>query len=158
MIHKASRVQISSPLRTETMQQVDVNHYYSTEQQSVWDVYSDHAGWREWAMTPGSHLVKEGTTERDGSGAVRGFLGGLREEILDFEPPKRMTYRVIGGLFPIKNHMGEVLLESEGDGTRLIWRCRFDPMIPGTGALLQRFISWTFRRSLAGLERYLNAR
>ncbi len=140
------------------MQYIRVEHVYAAPPRELWDVYTDHAGWSAWAATPGARLVKEGTTERNGTGAVRGFIGGLREEILDFEPPKRMSYRVTAGSFPIKNHFGEVFLEPEGSDTRLIWCCQFDPKIPGSGTLLQRYVSWTFQRSLAGLERHLNAR
>jgi len=139
------------------VQHVEVEHRYPQSPQEAWDVYTDHAGWKQWASTPGSRLVKEGVSERNGAGAVRGFIGGLREEILDFEPPRRMTYRVIAGSFPIRNHHGEVELEPVGEGTRLIWRCRFESKIPGLGPLLERFVSWTFSRSLAGMERYMAA-
>ena len=137
------------------MQHVEVQHHYEASPQAVWDVYTDHAGWRDWASTPGACLLKEGETERNGTGAVRGFIGGLEEEILDFEAPRRMSYRVIAGSFPIREHFGEVLLEPEGAGTRLVWRCRFESKLPGLGGLLQRFVSWTFRKSLAGLERHM---
>ena len=140
------------------MQQVEVEHHYRASPQSLWDVYTDHAGWSEWAATPGARLVKEGATERNGTGAVRGFVGGLREEVLEFDAPNRMSYRVIAGSFPIKNHHGEVFFNLEGEGTRLVWRCRFDSKIPGLGPLLQRFVAWTFRRSLAGLERHMGSR
>ena len=136
------------------MQHVEVVHRFNAPPQAVWDVYTDHARWSEWAGTPGSRLVKEGSRERNGTGAVRAFLGGLREEVLDFEPPKRMTYRVVGGLFPIRDHLGEVTLEPDGDGTRLVWRCRFESRIPGLGGILQRFVTATFRRALRGLERH----
>lgn len=135
------------------MQHVEVTHRYAASPQAVWDVYTDHARWSEWAGFPGSKLLAEGSPDRNGKGAVRAFAGGVREEVLDFEPPKRMTYTVVGGPFPIKEHLGEVSFEADGDGTRVVWRCRFEPRIPGTGALLQRFISGSFRRALAGLEK-----
>ena len=50
------------------------------------------------AGTPGSKLVKQGDSEPNGVGAVRGFVGGMREEITSFDAPQRMTYRVIGGM------------------------------------------------------------
>lgn len=136
------------------MQQVEVTHRYDAPPQAVWDVYTDHAGWREWAGTPGARLAKEGNSDRNGTGAVRAFVGGLREEILDFDPPKRMTYTVTAGLFPIKEHLGEVILEPDGDGTRIVWRCRFESKIPGLGGLLQKFVTSSFTKALAGLERH----
>jgi uncharacterized protein YndB with AHSA1/START domain len=140
------------------VQHVEVEHQYPQSPQAVWDVYTDHAGWKQWAVTPGACLLQEGVSERNGTGAVRGFIGGLREEILDFDSPKRMTYRVTQGSFPIRNHFGEVELEPVGEGTRLVWRCRFEPKIPGTGALIQKYVSWTFGRSLASMERHMAAR
>ena len=77
------------------MQQVEVTHRYNAKPQDVWDVYTDHARWSEWAGTPGSRLAKEGSPERNGSGAVRAFAGGMREEILEFDPPKRMSTRLM---------------------------------------------------------------
>ena len=85
---------------------------------------------------------------------MRGFAGGMREEVLSFEPPKRMTYTVIGGFFPIVEHEGEVVFEPEGDGTLVIWRCHFKPKIPGLGGILERIVTSTFRRSLEGLDRH----
>ena len=137
------------------MQHVEVNHRYDAAPQVVWDVYSDHGSWSEWSGFPGSKLVRPGERDRNGTGAVRAFAGGVREEVLDFEPPKRMTYTVVGGPFPIKNHIGEVSLEPDGDGTRLVWRCHFEPKIPLTGRLLQYFVAQSFRRALAGLAKRL---
>ncbi len=136
------------------MQQVEVTHRYNAKPQDVWDVYTDHARWSEWAGTPGSRLAREGSPERNGKGAVRAFAGGMREEVVDFDPPKRMTYTIIAGFFPVKNHLGEVVFEPDGDGTRVVWRCRFESKIPGLGGLLRRFVTSTFRRALAGLERH----
>jgi uncharacterized protein YndB with AHSA1/START domain len=135
------------------VQHVEVTHRYAAPPQVVWDVYTDHARWSEWAGTPGSKLVVEGSPDRNGVGAVRAFVGGLREEILEFEPPKRMAYTVVGGFFPVRNHLGEVTLEPDGEGTRIVWRCRFEPKIPGTGALTERFVRFFFARGLRGLEK-----
>ena len=95
----------------------------------------------------------EGTPDRNGTGAVRAFGSGpvtAFEEVLEFEPPKRMTYRVVKGA-PMKNHHGEVLFEPEGEGTRVTWRCRFDPKIPGMGWILGILVKRTFRTALDGL-------
>ena len=135
------------------MQHVEVTQRYAAPPQVVWDVYTDYARWSEWAGTPGSKLVVEGSPDRNGVGAVRGFAGGMREKVLEFEPPKRMTYTVVGGFFPVRDHLGEVTFEEDGAGTRVVWRCRFEPKIPGTGALMQRFTTFFFTRGLRGLEK-----
>jgi uncharacterized protein YndB with AHSA1/START domain len=134
------------------MQHVEVTRRYNAPIQKVWDVYTDHARWSEWAGTPGSKLVKEGSPDRNGVGAVRGFAGGMREEVLEFEPNKRMTYTVVAGFMPMKSHLGEVDFAPDGDGTRITWRCRFESGLPLVGSLLQRFITRFFTRALAGLD------
>ncbi len=136
------------------MNHVEVEHRYGAPPEAVWAVYVDHARWSEWAGTPGSRLIVRGSPDPNGVGAVRGFFGGMREEIKSFDPPNRMTYSVIGGFFPVKNHLGEVTFEADGHGTVVRWRCWFDSKVPGLGGLMQRFIGTTFARALAGLERH----
>ena len=140
---------------SQSKQRVEVEHRYEASPEVVWAVYTDHARWSEWAGVGSSRLVNEGTPDPNGVGAVRGFPGGTLEEVLSFDPPKRMTYTLTGGLFPIKNHLGEATLEADGSGTFLRWNCEFDPKIPGTGSLFRWMIQRTFTGALDGLEEYL---
>ena len=133
------------------MTHVEVVRRFDSPPARVWEVYTDHARMSEWSGLAGARLVREGSPQRNGSGAIRGFAAGAREEILDFEPPRRMTYRVIAGPLPLKDHLGEAVLEPDGSGTRLTWRCRFRPSVPGTGWLLRRVITRVFARALEGL-------
>jgi uncharacterized protein YndB with AHSA1/START domain len=138
------------------MQHVEVERRFAAPPDAVWRVYTDHARWSEWAGFSRSWLETEGRPDRNGVGAVRGFgSAGVAsfEEVVSFEPPKRMTYRILRGGLPIRNHLGEVLLEPDGAGTRLIWRCRFESKIPGLGLPLRWFVTGFFRRALAGLAR-----
>jgi SAM-dependent methyltransferase/uncharacterized protein YndB with AHSA1/START domain len=138
------------------MQQVEVERRFEAAPAQVWRVYTDHSGWSHWAGLGRAQLEREGHPERNGSGAVRCFRNGpvsVSEEVLAFDPPKRMTYRVVRGGLPMKNHLGEVLLEPDGTGTRLIWRCRFDSSIPGLGAPMRWLVTRIFERALAGLAR-----
>jgi uncharacterized protein YndB with AHSA1/START domain len=139
------------------MQHVEVERRFAAPPAQVWKVYTDHAGWSAWAGLGRARLETEGHPERNGVGAVRCFTTGgvsVFEEVLSFEPPKRMTYRVVRGGIPImKNHLGEVLLEPDGSGTRLIWRCRFDSSVPGLGAPMRWLVTRLFRRALEGLAK-----
>ena len=58
-----------------------------------------------------------------------------------------------GGL-PMKNHLGEVVFEPDGDGTLVTWRCRFDSKIPGLGGPLRVIVTRVFRTALDGLARH----
>ena len=139
------------------MQHVEVIRRFDAAPQAVWDVYTDHARWSEWSGLGASRLEREGKPHPNGTGALRALGPSLlpaREEVLAFEPPRRMTYRIVSGGLPMKDHLGEVTFEPDGAGTRLVWRCRFESRIPGLGGILQRFVAATFRRALRGLERH----
>jgi uncharacterized protein YndB with AHSA1/START domain len=135
------------------MPSVEVERHFAAPIAEVWKVYTDHAGWSAWAGFSSSRLEVEGAPDRNGTGAVRAFGSGrvtAFEEVLEFEPPKRMTYRVVKGA-PMKNHHGEVVFEPEGEGTRVTWRCRFDPKVPGMGWFLRIVVTRVFRTALDGL-------
>ncbi len=139
------------------MQEVEVVRRFSAPPQAVWDVYVDHARWQDWAGVGRSLLETEGRSDRNGTGALRVLgPGPMRafEEILDFEPPKRMTYRVVKGGLPMRDHLGEVRFEPDGDGTRVVWRCHFESRVPGAGALMRLAVTRVFRGALEGLARH----
>lgn len=139
------------------MEHVEVTRRFSATPEQVWKVYTDHAGWKSWAGVTHSSLDVEGKPDKNGTGAVRclGTYGlNAHEEILDFDPPTRMTYRVVKGGLGMKNHLGEVVFEPAGNGTRITWHCRFDSRIPGFGRLMRPFITRVFRNILDGLARH----
>jgi SAM-dependent methyltransferase len=146
---------VSASLRG--MQHVEVERRFAAPPDQVWKVITDHEGYGSWAGLGPARLETEGHPDRNGVGAVRRFSTGgvsVSEEVLSFEPPKRMTYRVVRGGIPIMtNHIGEVLLEPDGEGTRVVWRCRFDSSIPGLGAPMRWLVTRLFSRALAGLAR-----
>lgn len=134
-------------------QVVFVERSFDQPIERVFQRYTDHEGWTSWAGLGAVRLVREGTPERTGVGSVRAFqlTPGLREEVTRFEPPRRMEYRVVAGPIPLRDHLGEVMFEREGQGTRVTWRVSFRPAIPGTGALLRVGLGLLFRRVLGRL-------
>ena len=81
------------------------------------------------------------------SRVVRSRGIAIEEEVIAFEPPRRMVYRLVAGA-PIRNHQGEVRFSPSATGTLVEWTVRFDPLIPFTGALVARVIR-------AGLQDFL---
>ena len=123
----------------------------------MWDVYTDHVSWADWGRIGKVRLEREGTPAPNGVGCMRVISSGgisVYEEVMEFEPPRRMTYRVVRGGLPIKNHLGEVLFEEHGRATLVTWRCRFESRIPGLGFLSRAIINKVFRDVLAALGRY----
>jgi uncharacterized protein YndB with AHSA1/START domain len=139
------------------MQHVEVTEIIDAPAQAVWDRYTDHVSWSDWAGLGKVRLEREGTPSPNGVGCVRVFSNaGLKvvyEEVLSFEPPRRMTYRVVRGAVPFKDHLGEVLFEPRDGRTLVTWRCQFDSTIPGLGGLFRALVTRMFRNALRGLAR-----
>ena len=138
------------------MQHVEVVKIINAPLQKVWDRYTDHVSWTQWAGIGKVRLAKQGVPPPNGVGCVRVITSagvGVHEEVLTFDVPRRMTYRVIKGAVPMKDHLGEVEFEAQGDATRIVWRCKFESTIPGLGGLFRLFITRLFRNALNGLER-----
>jgi uncharacterized protein YndB with AHSA1/START domain len=138
------------------MQQVEVRRRIAGRPEDVFAAYTDHVSWSEWAGMGPVRLAREGVPAPNGVGCVRVIgprFAAAHEEVLSFEPPKRMTYRIVGGLPLLRDHLGEVEFAPDGDGTLVAWRCRFESRIPGLGGLLRRGIARAFRGALDGLAR-----
>lgn len=140
------------------MQHVEVTRRFPASVDQVWEVYTDHAGWKDWAGFHKSWLETEGSPDKNGLGCVRGFgSNGVNvfEEVVSWEPKKRFQYKVIRGGLPMKGHLGEVTFTPDGDGTIVTWRCQFDSSIPipGLGALMRFFVQRIFRDGLEGLAK-----
>ena len=137
------------------MLEVSVKKDIPARRQAVWDVYTDHMSWNGWAGIGKVRLEREGRPVPNGVGCVRVISAGgmsVHEEVLSFDAPVRMTYRVIRGGLPIKNHHGEVVFDDgPSGGTTITWRCRFESRIPGLGFLWTLIIRRVFRDTLQGL-------
>jgi len=142
------------------MQHVEVSRSFPHPIEVVFQRYTDHAKWGEWAGLGPVWLAADGDGERNGVGCVRAFslAPGLREQVLTFEPLRRMEYRVIRGAFPMADHHGAVLFEPDGAGTRITWRVDFRSRLPLTGGLARRFLIALFERVLARLAADLDRR
>jgi uncharacterized protein YndB with AHSA1/START domain len=136
------------------MEKIKVERVIEAPPAAVFERYTDHAGWSRWAGIGKVLLAREGSTARNGVGAVRAFASapGLKEEVVSFEPPTRMTYRVISGGFPIKEHFGEVEFEPHPRGTKVVWTCSFDSRVPFTAGAMARFIEKMFAKLLVRFE------
>ena len=119
----------------------------------VFALVSDHAGWQQWAGVQEVVLRQRGDPPPNGLGAIRVMRRGglaIEEEVVAFEPPSRIGYRVHAGI-PVRDCDVEIRLTPGGRGTRVSWSVRFRPRVPGTGWLLERLIRPRLEDALAGL-------
>lgn len=140
------------------MQRVEVQRVIAAPIETVWARYTDHASWTDWAGLSRARVVRAGDPPPNGVGCVREFsnLGvSVDEEVVSFDPPRRMTYRILRGGLPISDHLGEVLMQPHDSGTLIIWRCQFNSRVPGLGGVFRLFITRLFRNALSGLSRQI---
>ncbi len=136
------------------MQHVRVERHFDAPIETVWARYTDHVSWTRWAGLGRVRLDRIGEPPPNGVGCVRVISSAgvsAYEEVLSFEPPRRMTYRVLRGGIPIRDHLGEVDFSEDDGGTRIVWRCRFESRLPGLGPAFRWLVTTVFRRALAGL-------
>lgn len=141
------------------MQHVEVQQLIPAPIERVWARYTDHVSWSAWAGMGTVRLARQGVPPPNGVGALReitSFGVTLIEEVLSFEPPRRMTYRIVRGGLPIADHQGEVQFEARDGGTLITWRCQFTSRLPGLGGFFRWFITRLFRGALRGLVRDLS--
>ena len=135
------------------VQHIEVYARSSAPPPAVWRWLADASSWSEWSMLSDTSLESPGSPTPDGVGAIRrlGRAGRFsREEVLEFEPPLHLGYRLLSGV-PVRDYVAGVYLSADGGGTLIVWRARFTAKVPGTGLLIR----WFFRRVLAGFARNL---
>jgi len=124
---------------------------------AVFAVLADIPRWHEWGGPAIRESVRErpGAPEPDGVGAVR-KLGGKpvysREEIVEFVPPRHMTYVMRSG-WPVRGYRADVdLTPDHAGGTVIRWRGSFDaPAVPGTGGAFRTLYARVVGRLARGL-------
>jgi len=124
--------------------------------EDVWPLLGEAARWRDWSFLTASGLERTGSPEPDGVGAVRAFSRygvGSREEVVAWDPPHHLAYRILSG-FPVRDYRADVTLEAAGDGTRIEWAGAWSPKWPGTGRVLQAVLPRMMQRFADDVARY----
>lgn len=112
--------------------------------------------WQDWAgpFVPRSRWQVPGDPV-GGVGAVRRLgIGPLvsLERVTEHVAGERLAY-VVDSPAPYRDYRSVVeLTPTEAGGTRIVWRSSFEPIVPGTGALLRlllKAVVSSFARNLA---------
>lgn len=142
---------MASALRT-----VSVSRRLDSPPERVFEVFNNYSGWRAWAGFPSVSLERVGEVHPSGVGAIRRFalIPPVREEIVTYEPSRSMSYTLLSGA-PIRDHLGHVSYEADGDGCYVHWQTQYRPIIPGSGAITDIVVRWFFGRILSRLQAHL---
>jgi Polyketide cyclase / dehydrase and lipid transport len=125
--------------------------------EAVFDRLTDHANYKNMSPLRSSELLRLGSPEPNGVGAVRrvGLIGPMQtEEIILFERPTRFGYQLRSGL-PVRDHVGTVELAQTEAGTDITYSVRSTPSlpIPGLGFVLQVILKQGISGLLDGVAR-----
>ena len=126
---------------------------------AVWARLADITTWSEWGQWDETTRVRDGEPVPDGEGALREFRRGRKthvEEVVAFEPPRRLAYEVRSG-FPVRDYHAEVTLEPVGGGTRIRWVADFDGTNPATGWVVEQALRRFFPATARALARAAEA-
>lgn len=104
-------------------------HVERTIDKPIEDVFaalSDHANYSQFKGVDKSTLIVEGKKDKNGLGAVREIIAGganLHEEIVAYEPPYKLGYKIIKSKpLPYNHELGEVTLKEQDGKTHVTWR------------------------------------
>ncbi|MEC7183711.1 MAG: SRPBCC family protein [Bdellovibrionota bacterium] len=146
------------------MFKIKVEKFVKSDIDAVFNIISDHENYTNFPGVTGSVLLEHGIEEKNGKGALRKInLGPIQfiERIIHFEPPFRMVYQIEKARpLPIIHEKGELILNSEGEGTHITWTSTGNVAIPLIGSFLLDKIfelrgSQLFEKSLSCLEKEL---
>jgi uncharacterized protein YndB with AHSA1/START domain len=121
--------------------------------QTVFDVLTDHREYAEYTPLRRVELEREGDPPPNGVGAIRVLHAvgpPLREEVVTYEPPTRFAYRLLSGA-PVRDHVGTVTLQPDGDGTRVVYALDTTPKVPLAGGAVMAVVRLSIRRLLKGV-------
>ena len=109
------------------MHEIRIQQRFDAPPERVFAAVTDHAGMSQWLDGVTVTVEKPGTPAPNGLGAVRRISArglAIREEVVRWEEPSAMDYRVTGGA-PLRDHLGELRVTPAGAGTLLDYRIRF---------------------------------
>ena len=135
-------------------QDIDVSRHIAAPPAAVWKLLDDSSTWPDWTSID-SHEEERERDPATGLGEIRLFHTGritVREEIVEREPERRLSYSLLGGL-PVRDYVAVIDLTAAEGGTDLRWHTTFDGRFPATGWIFRLALGKATRDFVAGLDR-----
>ena len=143
------------------MQTIVVKRTIKAPIEKVFDLLSDHEGYRNFPGVRDASLVKKGKPNKNGVGAVREIDAGtawFREEITAYQRPTRMDYKITQSRPPIDHQGASVQLQKTADGTVVTWTSTLRIRIPLIGGLITRLMAPQLSKAFAGTLKNIDQR
>ena len=132
------------------METIEVGIHIDAPIEQVWELFTDYEAYTDMKEVSSAKLLQEGRDERAGVGAVREVrLLGIRfvEDIVTFEPPNCLEYRVKKCSMPIRHEIGRMEFTPSKEGTDIHWTSRFEFPVPLVGKKLEPFLCRRMNRT-----------
>jgi uncharacterized protein YndB with AHSA1/START domain len=131
------------------MVELEIHQHFSAPPEKVFAAVTDHKRIEEWQKGTRVTIEKPGVPPPNGLGAVRKIRGGplsVQEEVVRWEEPHAMDYRLIRG-FPLRDHLGELRFLPTPEGGTLL-ECRIRYWVPwyAGGSLVGKFFGKQLER------------
>jgi uncharacterized protein YndB with AHSA1/START domain len=134
---------------------VHVTHDFNKPPERVFAYLAEH---EHLAEVFGANVVRlhdgEGG-ERNGVGSRRqlkmGLLAPFEETVTEFDPPRRIVYRITKGS-PLRGHVGTMTFLPTPAGTHFVYDIRLASPIPGLAPVVRALLTRSITRSLATVE------
>lgn len=134
-------------------QEIDIRATTQADPGSVWRLLADSTTWPSWTPIESVEIVEAGAA--NGLGEIRTFRTGrvtVREEIVQRDAPRRLSYVLLSGL-AVRDYRAAIDLTPQAEGTEIRWHTTFRAKIPGMGPLYRRALEKATRQFVEGLAR-----
>jgi uncharacterized protein YndB with AHSA1/START domain len=132
---------------------LDFSRTVAAPVETVWEVLSDLRGMSDYTRVRRVEIERDGDPPPNGLGAIRALYAvgpPIREEIIAFEPPRHLSYRMLSGA-PVRDHVGTIELEPAGVGTRMGYVLETTPKLPLTGFALIPVVRFVVEDIVSGI-------
>lgn len=106
----------------------------------VFDQLTDLANYEAFPGVHRARFIREGRGSKNGVGAIREVdarVFWMQEEILGFERPHRMDYRILQSRPGIRHEGGSMVLKQTAKGVEVTWTSTFKLPLPLVGGIAE---------------------
>jgi uncharacterized protein YndB with AHSA1/START domain len=144
------------------MVEIEARETIRAPRERVFDALSDHERFFRNCGVRRCAVIRPGTSERNGLGAVREIDAApafrFREEVVRFERPARLDYQIrsvmlLGRRLPMRHELGWLELTERDGVTDVRWRSRYTFAVPIVGDAIARTMARRAQRAFGALLR-----
>ncbi len=135
---------------------VHIEHNFNKPPERVFAYLAEHENLADVFGAKITRLGDGAGGERNGVGSSRrlkiGPLAPFEETVTEFDPPRRIAYRITKGS-PLRGHLGVMTFLPSAGGTHFVYDIRLASPIPGLARIVRAGLTRSITLSLPAIER-----